>query len=722
MTKTIAAVFTLLFIGLLPFPGGAQVNNSSSDKVLLSDMLRIKQPGSIVLNKDGSVAYFTLTTIEAEDSANWEYQYNTQIWSVRTDGNSAPRQLTFSKAGASQPAISPDGQTLAFVRAVDGKPQIFLLPLKGGEAMQLTHSKHGAGGPVWSPDGSKIAFTASIGLSTLARDSSLNPDKKVPDWSLEKPGFKDNASVLAKPGKANPDGSIEEARAWLAKNEQDKKAKVINRLQFQGEAGTNGEPSFNQVFLIEAREGAKPVQVTRGYNRYSNVQFISNTKLLMDGALEATIHPDRNLQGAIYTINTDGSDLKMILGREGRSFSGSKLSENGKWIAFTHSALSFVSVPTLAIIPVNGSEKDTITVPVDRTKSELRWKGDDLLYATIASNGGSQLLQFDMRSKKIQMIGSQHEGIGATAIAGNRLVYRKIAVTNPADIYTADLQGKNEKRISSFNQDWVAQKKISIPEKFSFVNEKGQTVEYWVMKPVGFETGKKYPVLLQIHGGPSAMWGPGEGSMWHEFQYWCSKGYGVVYSNPRGSGGYGVDFLRGNINDWSKGPMSDVLTALDKALEQGWGDKDQLFVSGGSYAGYLVAYILAHDKRFKAGCSQRGVYDLRTFMGEGNAWRLVPNYFGGYPWQPEVLEILERESPINYVDKITTPYIIFHGENDLRTGVIQSEQLYKSLKILERPVEYVRHPGATHEITRSGNNRQRMDQLLRTWEFFERFR
>jgi len=116
------------------------------------------------------------------------------------------------------------------------------------------------------------------------------------------------------------------------------------------------------------------------------------------------------------------------------------------------------------------------------------------------------------------------------------------------------------------------------------------------------------------------------------------------------------------------------------------------------------------------------VYDLRTFFGEGNAWRLVPNYFGGYPWQPEVLQTLERESPISYVDKITTPYIIFHGESDLRTGVIQSEQLYKSLKVLDRPVEYVRHPGATHEITRSGNNRQRMDQLLRTWEFFERYR
>ena len=168
--------------------------------------------------------------------------------------------------------------------------------------------------------------------------------------------------------------------------------------------------------------------------------------------------------------------------------------------------------------------------------------------------------------------------------------------------------------------------------------------------------------------------------------------------------------------------MRDVLTSLDKTIAEGWTDTSHLFITGGSYAGYLVGYILGHDKRFAAGCSQRGVYDLRTFFGEGNAWRLVPNYFGGYPWESNVLQTLERESPISYVSNITTPYIIFHGENDLRTGVIQSEQFYKSLKVLGRPVEYVRHPGATHEITRTGNNRQRMDQMLRTWEFFERFR
>jgi dipeptidyl aminopeptidase/acylaminoacyl peptidase len=208
-------------------------------------------------------------------------------------------------------------------------------------------------------------------------------------------------------------------------------------------------------------------------------------------------------------------------------------------------------------------------------------------------------------------------------------------MNSPFELYSADADMKNEKRLTSFNIEWIKDKKLSMPEKHVFTNNKGMEVEYWVMRPTNYEAGKKYPMLLEIHGGPSAMWGPGESSMWHEFQYFCSRGYGVVYCNPRGSGGYGLDFLRGNINDWGAGPTSDVLTALDKALEEGWADTSKLLVTGGSYAGYLVAWIIAHDKRFKAACSQRGVYDLATFFGEGNAWRLVPNYFGGYPWEAE---------------------------------------------------------------------------------------
>jgi dipeptidyl aminopeptidase/acylaminoacyl peptidase len=280
---------------------------------------------------------------------------------------------------------------------------------------------------------------------------------------------------------------------------------------------------------------------------------------------------------------------------------------------------------------------------------------------------------------------------------------------------------KAEKPISAFNSGWLAQRQLSLPEKHRFRNALGDTIEYWVMKPVGYTAGKHYPMLLDIHGGPSAMWGPGEASMWHEFQYFCGKGYGVVYCNPRGSGGYGLKFLRANIKDWGTGPTSDVLTALDKAVAEGWADTSRLVVSGGSYAGYLTAWIVGHDHRFKAACAQRGVYDLGTFFGEGNAWRLVPNYFGGYPWEPEVRALLQHESPITYVKDITTPLIMFHGENDRRTGFVEGEMLYRSLKVLGRPVEYVRHPGATHELTRSGDNRQRIDQMLRTYEFFTRY-
>ncbi|ULQ51551.1 S9 family peptidase [Flavihumibacter fluvii] len=695
---------------------------SGKDQIKLTDMLRIKQASNIQLSVDGKTAFFTLTSIEPETDKKWEYQFQSQLWAVNTDGLSSPRQLTSSKEGSAQFALSPDSRQIVFIRNIDSKPQLFLLAMNGGEAFQLTRSKYGVSSPRWSPDGKQIVYLDNIPWKNLANDSLLNAAHSLPGWSAERPGLTDNSFLNNSKQDPNPDGSINEARAWLQQNEKDKKAKVINRLQFQEESVTNGDLSVSQVFLITASPGAIPRQLTTGFNSYSNPQFISDTQIMVNGEADESVHPDRNLAMGIYTLQTDGSGLKPFLVKKDYNYIGAAVSASGKWIAVQHGPVSYLSIPALAILPTGGTEKDLITIPADRDKGNVSWKGDEQVYATTASNGGTVLIQYDLKTKKVQTMGTPNEGIGSFSIAGNTMAYVKTTISNPFEIYTADQYAKSEKRITGFNEDWLKTKLLVQPEKNSFVNEKGQSIEYWVMKPGGYATGKKYPLLLEIHGGPTAMWGPGESTMWHEFQFWCAKGYGVVYCNPRGSGGYGNDLLKSNVNDWGNGPMGDVLTALDKAVAQGWADTSRLFVTGGSYAGYLVAYILGHDKRFKAACSQRGVYDLRTFFGEGNAWRLVPNYFGGYPWEKPTKDILERESPISYVQNIFTPLIIFHGENDLRTGVISSEQLYKSLKVLGRPVEYVRHPGATHEITRSGNNRQRMDQMLRTWEFFERFR
>ena len=713
-----------LFIAILFFVSVNLNAQVTKQPVLVTDMLKIKTVSAVTLTEDGSSAAFVVTSIEpASDTAKWEYKYTNQLWMVSTLPGATPRQLTFSKEGASQPAWSPDGKQLAFVRAVDGRPQIFVLSFTGGEPMQLTKLKYGASMPRWSPDGKRIAFAAAVRPSDLMTDTLLNPGKKVPAWPMEKPGYAKNEQMNPSSAKPNPDGTMIEVRAYLDMNANDRKATVLNKLNFQSETDISAEMNFNQFFVVTVQPNATPVPVTRGFYRYNNFQFTPDGKqFIMNADIDSTEHPDRSQESEIFISNTDGTNLKMLLGKKGMAYNNALLSNDGKWIAFQHSKTNYVSVPMFALMPVNGSEKEIVNIPFDRNITNAVWSKDDqAIYFTAQSNGGAPLYRLDIKTKQIRQLTDLNSGILSFDVANDKIVYVKTEVANPNELYFVDANMANAKRLTDFNENWVRKKQISMPEKKSFTNSIGQIVEYWVMKPIGFQAGKKYPILLEIHGGPAAMWGPGELSMWHEYQYFCSKGYGVVYCNPRGSGGYGEIFLRGNIKDWGAGPASDVLTALDNAVAEGWADTSKLLITGGSYAGYLVAWIIAHDKRFKAACSQRGVYDLSTFFGEGNAWRLVPNYFGGYPWEPEAKAVLQRESPLTYVQNITTPYIIFHGDNDRRTGFVEGEMLYRSLKVLGRPVEYVRHPNATHEITRSGNNRQRIDQMLRTWEFFERW-
>ena len=711
-----------LVLSLLLFIPGLSFAQNGKDLIKVTDMLKIKTPANVTLNKDGSKAVFIVTAIEPDGESKVEYKYVTQIWIVNTDGNSAPKQLT-SKENSSQPAFSPDGKQISFSRFVDGKPQIFLLSLDGGEAMQLTKFKYGASNAKWSPNGKQILFSAGISLKELLKDSVLNPNKEIPNWSFEKPGFDKNQQLKSSSAKADPDGNIEEIRAYLDNNAVDRKAKVVTKLNFLDETDVSTDVSFTQFFVTDAKPDAKPVAVTKGFYRFNFADFTPDGKQLIIGAdIDSLENADRSLESEIFIANADGSNIRKLLGEEGKSYNSPRVSPSGKWLAFQWGTTSFVNVPVLAIMPLNGSAKDIVEIPFDRNKGNLVWSVDEkFIYFNAQSNGGAPIYRANVGTKKVEQLTDYNAGINSFDIVNDKMIFVKTEVADPFEVYLTDASAKNPKRISSYNTDWIAAKKLSIPEKHVFKNEKGMEIEYWVMKPTNYEAGKKYPLLLNIHGGPSAMWGPGESSMWHEFQYFCSKGYGVVYCNPRGSGGYGLDFLRGNINDWGTGPTKDVLTSLDKTVAEGWADTSKLVVTGGSYAGYLVAWIIAHDHRFKAACSQRGVYDLATFFGEGNAWRLVPNYFGGYPWEPATKAILQRESPITYVQNITTPYIIFHGDNDRRTGFVQSEMLYHSLKVLGRPVEYVRHPGGTHELTRSGNNRQRIDQMLRTYEFFERY-
>lgn len=706
-------IFLLFFITRLAF--------GQQEKILVSDLTKIKQVVSINASPDGKKVVYSLKTSEANADKPFEFDYQTHLFLIDLADAANHKTLTRGKESASQPVFSPDGKSIAFVRAVKDKSQVFIMPLDGGEAWQLTNSKYGAVSPSFSPDGKKVLFSSGVSFAELYRDSLLNPSKTGPKWSMEKPGFAKNEFLIKdKNVKANPDGDLAQIRAYLDKDVEDRKAKVINRLNFHGEANVEPELRFSHVYVIDVKENAVEKPLTGGFWSYNGAQWTPDgKKIILTKGKDENEHPDREQESVVVIMDADGKNPKVIASENGKSFGGVAISPDGKKLAMIMNSPNLLSFGQVCLANVDGSGRQV--VDFDRVPSGMTWSHDNsAVYFAAASNGGFPVFRLDAGSRKVERLSDYDSGISGFDLAGTQIIFAKNDIKTLYELHLADLKMQNARKISSINEDWLKGKKLSYPEKRSYKNSLGQQVDYWIMKPTFAEPGKKYPLLLQLHGGPTAMWGPGETSMWHEFQYFCAQGYGVVYPNPRGSGGYGKDFQFANYRDWGTGPQEDALAACTDAAKEAWVDTARQVITGGSYAGYLTAWIISHDHRFKAAFAQRGVYDLTTFMGEANAWRLTPNYFG-LPWEDDKVTKITENSPYSYVSNIKTPFLIKHGESDLRTGVSQSEMMFRSLKYLGRDVEYVRMPGATHELSRSGNVRQRIDRILRIYEFFERF-
>ena len=706
-----------IFCFLLLFSSYFSIAQQNTLKPIeVTDMLKIKTIGKPQISPDGLHVLFSIMEIKDDVDKKGDFTYVTQLYLGEIKSKTY-RALTSGKYSISSPSWSPDGNSILFSRDMGNKSQAYIMKLNGGEPMALTSSSKGVMNPIWSKDGQFVFYQERKSMKEYLLDSLNNPSKSIPSWSIEKPKL--DANVYAFSSKADPNGSLNEVRAYLYQNEKDKKAKVINRLNFQEETTTTGEFPINLLLKIAVNGSSKPVLINNPYELWA--EWIETPKgIIAIIPVDSVTHPDRVLDHKIVLFNRLANHYSTLIEKKGFAYSSINLSPDGNWITYVETSTSIVRNGTLKIFNLNNS--DMIEVPMDRVVTQIKWsENSESIYFTAQDRGGAPFFVYSLKSKKVQQITSEVDGILGFDVKDGNLIYSKTCIENPSELYINDLQGASESIFTTENTKWLIGKSISKPIKKSFVNKKGLRVDYWLMKPMNYQSGTQYPLVVDIHGGPSAMWGTGEASMWHEFQYYASKGMGVVYGNPRGSGGYGSDFLAANVKDWGAGPMSDIMQMTDLAVNAGWVDTTQLAITGGSYAGYLVTWMIGHTNRFKVACSQRGVYELSTFFGEGNAWRLNPRYFGGYPWEKTTRVILDRESPLTYVQNIKTPLIIFHGENDLRTGVIGSETLYKSLKIMGRDVEYVRHSEASHEITRAGNNRQRIDQMLRTYEFFSRY-
>ncbi|MEI6105938.1 MAG: S9 family peptidase [Opitutae bacterium] len=722
--------------------------------ITAADLFNLKQVEAPALSPDGWWVVYIVRSIEPKPDmpaetpvkagAKDDWVYRTQLWLAATDGRTTPRQLTFGTAGNSSPVWSPSGDRIAFVRSGEKeKPQIFLLSLAGGEALPLTKIETGATQPRWSPDGKSILFTSSLTAAQVRDALDSAQLANAPAWSTERPGRKANDTanwgLKKSAGKANPkgksdqaapaaqpDGTLSEKREWLAQDEADANPRVTDRLNFLAEGDLTLEPTFNQFYLVEAREGAEPTAITRGYEGFANAEWLANgQELVCTGPRNLTEHPDRSRVSSLYRITVATGQAKVLLAETGCNYANPLPSPDGQWIAFTLTTGGEYSFdqPMVAIVPAGGGTIEQLTAQLDRAATNLKWTPDSAaIYFVAASHGHFPLYRVPVVNPKVQTLTAATDwGIREFDVSARTLVQVVTHPGNPWELYHGPSDGQNPQPLTRHNSSWLKDRQLSAYEPHSLINRDGLTIDFWTIKPANFDRTKKYPLLVNIHGGPSAMWGSGEATTWHEMQYFAARGYAIVFSNPRGSGGYGRDFQRANFRDWGMGPMSDVLAAADFAAKEPYIDRERQVITGGSYGGYLTAWIVGHDHRFKAAIAARGVYDLSVFYGEGNAWFLLPLYFGGFPWQKDIRPILDRESPLSYVENITTPLLIKHGDTDFRTGIVQSQLLYKSLKQLGRPVEYARYPHATHELSRSGEPKQRLDRLVRFDEFFRRY-
>ena len=649
------------------------------------------------ISPDGSKIVYTYVTTNSKQDG-----YATSLWIVPTSGTSPARQLTAGPRDSSA-QWSPDGKTLAFVRsetATEGRRpsgQIYLLPLEGGEARPLTDLPRGAASPVWSPDGKSIAFSST----TTAKDSA----------KAEEPPS-DVRVILKATYRSNGGGYTQSERAshiWIvdvpAAPGQPQKARAL----------TSGP--FTETDTTWSKDGAK-------------IYYTSNREL----------EPYYKAQDSdVYSIATSGGEPVKIASIDG-PIRGLSLSPDGLRLAFvgtlTGKPIRSYSQPDLWVMPLNGSSSEPRNLTVDydfdigggvggdqhapaggQAGGKPFWTPDGAALIVGASEEGkTNLVRVDAASGKVTpFTKGTHDLLTYTASADASKVAAVISTpTNIGDVFSFDGAFHQLTRI---NEALFSQIKITEPEMIWTTSFDGKKIQSWVQRPPDYDPSKKYPLILNIHGGPHAAYGY---TFDHEFQWMAAKGYIVLYPNPRGSTSYGQDFANIIQYHYPGDDYKDLMAAVDDVVARGWVDPKKMGVTGGSGGGVLTNWVIGHTDRFAAAVSQRSIANWSDFWYTADFTLFQATWFKAAPWEDEA--DFKARSPITYIDKIKTPTMLIEGEADFRTPpAAGGEQMFRALKYRHIPTAMVQFPGESHELSRSGKPKHRIERLEHIVAWFDKY-
>jgi len=625
--------------------------------------------------------------------------YHRALWLIPTAGGE-PRQFTSGTHQDYSPRWSPDGRQIAFVstRADNNKPQIYLIGLNGGEARKLTDMRQGATDPAWSPDGTHIAF---LSRSNVA-------ERRDEDRGIAPPTDPDELRQFEERKRKQEDCRCD--------------PRIITRLPYRV-LNYYLDDRRSHIYIVKIETNGNhptPKRLTEGELDHMSPVWTPDGRFILTSA-------ERDPRADAIGLHTDILRISVLSGRvtrwrdPGFGCAEPHPSPDGKWVAYLRIPEDHPSgqVTRLAIRPASGGRSRELSTEMDRTVELVRWSRDGrALFFSAGDHGNTGIYRVRPTGGRVaQTIGKRRVVTGFDVARDGQIAFAASAPEYPSDLFL--VEGERERRVTRMNEAWLENKFIAPIREVRYTAPDGMPIQGWIMFPPGFNSRRKWPLTVEIHGGPQAMWGPGTVSMWHEWQILAARGYVVFFCNPRGSDGYGTKFASANHAAWGESDANDILSGIDTVVKRGYIDAKRIGVTGGSYGGFMTVWLIGHDQRFATAVSQRGVYDIAHFHGTTDQPERAEIEFDGLPWRKP--EHFWKHSPLAYVDNIHTPLLILHSDNDFRAPVSDAEQLFTALRRLRRRVQFVRYPREGHELSRSGEPKHRIDRLTRIMGWFDKY-
>jgi dipeptidyl aminopeptidase/acylaminoacyl peptidase len=645
------------------------------------DMVRMERVGTPLPSPDGKWIVFTVRAWDAD--AN---KATTNLWLVSADGG-APRQLTSAKYKSdSSPVWSPDSRTVAFISNRSSLSQIWSIALDGGEATQLTTFAVDVDNLRWSPAGSHLAFAAEV----------------YPDADMKTTAERDKAKA-DNPVKATKFNRLF-VRHWDAW--EDGKRSHIFALPVKKDKSSAWQSDGEPLDLMKGVDADCPTKPFGGSEEFAfspDGKEIAYTAQLPDDIAWST---DLN----IYTVAINGGASKLITAANKATDTGPVYSPDGKSIAYRAMARPGFESDRyrVTLYDRTSGKSNALTEAWDRSPSSLDWSPDGkTLLAAAGESAREKIFQIDAANGEAKAIVSDHYNTGALYFQADRnakprIVFSQDSLTAPADIFVANSDGSAAKQLTHFNDERMKLAKVSEPAEFHFTGALGEKVQAWILKPVDFVAGKKYPVAFIIHGGP-------QGAIEDHFHYrwnpqaFAGAGCAVIAVNFHGSTGFGQAFTDSISGDWGGKPYEDLMKGLDYALANyDWLDSNRVAALGASYGGWMINWINGHTKRFKCLVNHDGGFDeFANYFTTEELW--FPEWeFKGLPWEKP--ELYDKFSPSRYIKDWRTPTLVIHGANDFRLVDAEGIATFTALQRRGVPSQMLYFPDENHWILKPKNS------------------